>query len=103
MMIGITWLSRDGAEVKFYVDGKLETTSQITDNDKSSPGEAVVIGARLLDSGQVSRYIQASIDEVAIYLGALTEAEVLRDMQNGVLSVSTEGKLVTTWANIKSK
>ena len=53
-------VARSGGEAYVYVDGKLESKSSITDNDKSAPEESVIIGARLLDTGVVSRFFQGS-------------------------------------------
>lgn len=93
--------TRDGENASLYVDGDLEVSDQITDNDKSAPEEPAIIGARFLDSGQPSRFLQGSLDEVAFYNRALTEEQIKADIQSGVLAVSAAGKLATTWASIK--
>ena len=46
--------------------------------------------------------MDGTIDEVAVYSRALTEEEILSDMQNGVIfSVSPQAKLATTWGSLK--
>ena len=93
--------TRNGGDANLYVDGNLEIAEQITDNDKSAPEEPTIIGARLLNGGASARFLQGSLDEVALYNKALTEEQINADMQSGVLAVSAAGKLATTWASIK--
>ena len=44
-----------------------------------------------------------SIDEVAIWNRALSEAEIRTAMRRPLLSVSPKGKVATTWGSIKRK
>lgn len=90
---------------KFYVNGELleltnETGGPIDFTDMPDDSESV-IGGRRDPMGLI--HFGGIIDEVAIYTRALTQAEIKKDMEEGVeWAVSSEGKLATTWANIKA-
>ena len=47
-------------------------------------------------------FFKGLIDELKIFKGALTQAQVKDEMNEGIkLAVSPTGKLTTTWGNIK--
>lgn len=96
-----TWYHIAGAKQKdklrIYIDGK-----QIQEYNVPA---AHTQGAEKLYIGKTT-YGPAGfiIDELAVYNRALTEKEVLQDMEKQVLpvAVSPRGKLATNWAFIKS-
>lgn len=91
-----TW---DGKTIKLYIDGVL-------DRELACKGElvpnngALYIGAR----GGSDRYLTGALDEIKMYNYALTEDELLTDMDNPLLlNVEPKGKLTTTWARLKGE
>ena len=75
-------------------------------NDLTHPEYSLVMGC-LLDCGkQPGGFFSVSISQVALFTGvALTLEETNEIMDEGLvnimLAVSSEGKLTTTWANVK--
>ncbi len=90
-----TW---DGTTIKLYIDGELnkelECKGKLTANN-----EPLYIGAR----GGNQRFVNGALDEIKIYDYALTQDELMMDMENPVADVLPQGKLTTTWARIKTK
>lgn len=91
-----TW---DGNTIKLYIDGVLD--KQLDCKGELVPNNgALYIGAR----GGKERYVTGALDEIKIYNYALTEDELLTDMDNPLLlNVEPQGKLATTWARLKGK
>ena len=88
-------------ELKTYVNGVLEGTAEKSDPIQVKVDNHLAIGA---DIGADDRVYNGSVDEVAIYSRALTEAEIQEDMNRGILvtSLHAEGKLTATWASVKN-
>ena len=88
-----TW---DGGVLKSYIDGNLDAempcAGTILTND-----EPLFIGAR----GGKERFILGALDELKVYNYALSEAEIVKDMENPITAVEPNGKLATTWSIIK--
>ena len=81
-----------------YIDGELnkelECKGKLTANN-----DPLFIGAR----GGNQRFVNGVLDEIKIYNYALTEDELMADMENPTSDVLPQGKLTTTWARIKTK
>ncbi len=93
-------MTRDENEfLRGYIDGV-----QVVEGVSVAPGEnneGVSIGA---GGGGVRYWLIGSVDEVAIFDRALSEAEINELMNKGlqaVLAVSASGKLAATWGDIK--
>jgi hypothetical protein len=90
-----TW---DGGVLKSYIDGSLDAemscAGTILTND-----EPLFIGAR----GGKERFLLGVLDEIKIYNYALSEAEIVKDMENPITAVEPNGKLATTWSIIKGQ
>jgi hypothetical protein len=91
-----TW---DGSTIKLYIDGELnkelECKGKLTANN-----EPLFIGAR----GGNQRFVNGALDEIKMYNYALTEDELIRDMENpNAADVVPQDKLTTTWARIKTR
>lgn len=85
-----------------YVDGKKQTKAG-TEKEMNTDGATVPIniGSRLTGHS----FILGLMDEVAIFNVDLTESQInaiREDGLDGALSVNPEGKLATSWANIKT-
>lgn len=85
-----------------YVDGKKQTKNG-TDKDMNTDGTTVPIniGSRITGHS----FLLGLLDEVAIFNVDLTQSQI-NSIRNsglkGALSVDPEGKLATSWANIKT-
>ena len=94
-----------GASVQdhdLYVDGKQQTKDG-GDKDMNTDGATVAIniGSRLTGHA----FLLGLMDEVAIFSVDLSENQINAIRNNGIkgaLSVDPEGKLATSWANIKT-
>jgi hypothetical protein len=95
--------TRDGAEVKLYVDGNLAETGEITDEDRSAPDQPITVGCRRMNDGTPTHYFEGAVDELAVFTRALGEAEILQDMSGNLSAVSSSGKLATVWGKIKNQ
>ncbi len=85
-----------------YVDGKQQTKAG-GDKDMNTDGTSVPvnIGSRLTGHS----FLLGMLDEVAIFNVDLTESQINTIRNNGLkgaLSVDPDGKLATSWANIKT-
>ena len=89
----------DGEEEKIYINGVLENTVPRTGKIDVTGESNLAIGA---DRGGLTRVFNGTVDEVAVYNRALSEAEINKDMKDGVMAVSLKGKLATAWARIKA-
>ena len=78
------------------------------DKQTSSKGKLAILPNELVlgDEKGMSRFFIGTMDEVAIFNKALSEAEVKNFMNTNIdkfLSVESQSKLATTWANLKAK
>lgn len=86
---------------KLYIDGVLDAESA-PDVDPESNESPLYIGG--CDIGNY--WMTGTIDEVALYDRALSEAEIAELIADGLVSVAPVepiGKLSTTWSHIKSE
>jgi len=91
-----TW---DGATIRLFIDGNADASMDCAGT--LSPNDApLFIGAR----GGSGRFVTGALDEIKIYNYALSEAEILADMDSPVSSAAVEpgGKLAVTWGTLKS-
>jgi hypothetical protein len=91
----------DGAEMKIYVNGKLDVKEDrgAQNTDMATP---VLMGARFT-SGKPSEFLRGTLDEVILFNIALADdqiAEVMRGM-SPTKAVFPSGKLASVWGNIK--
>ena len=102
--LGEEWLflttTHDGKdEVSFYIDGSLDSTKKLP---TMAPVEhPLLVG----DDGQGNKGV-GTIDELAIFNVALTEAEIKKLMEGGiqsVLAIEPFDRLTSTWGNIKAQ
>ncbi len=90
----------DGKEMKIYVDGKLENSTDVQSGDINYPDRIFfTIGAYKDDNEDFSH--KGIIDEVRIYERALSEKEIDNNLKAEGLAVESTGKLSLTWGNIK--
>ncbi|MBD3182554.1 hypothetical protein GF312_09700 [Candidatus Poribacteria bacterium] len=88
---------------KNYVNGELDSENAVGGNIQENVDEGIVIGHNYSFD---NRWFEGVIDEVSIFNRALTEDEVM-DLFEGTIkeqyaAVSSDGKLASTWASIKS-
>ena len=89
----------DAKEFKFYVDGELEGTEPLTLNPDTSIAP-LSIGA----DSYASKPVLGLIDEVAIFNVALSHDDIKENMKGlKPANVEPQGKLSSTWANVKAK
>ena len=89
----------DGNNLKQYIDGNLDATVAISGKINSVKEVFRVGQAQTTLTSMIG-----SVDEVAIYKKALSENEILEDMEKGVVfPVSPAGRLVATWGMIKGE
>ncbi|MBC8231234.1 LamG domain-containing protein [bacterium] len=93
----ITLVTETGEGQTVYVDGK-EVGTHAYDHSDFDWQKIVWVGFSN-DAGQ--QYFDGIIDEPAYYNRPLEEKEVNEAMNYSVQAVSSEGKLATTWSNIK--
>lgn len=91
----------DGKEMKIYVDGKLENSTDAQSGDINYPDRIFfTIGAYKDDNEDFSH--KGIIDEVRIYDRALSEKEIENNLKAEGLAVESIGKLSITWGHIKN-
>jgi hypothetical protein len=86
----------DGAEIKLYVDGVLSASMACT-GDLLTNDDPLYIGAR----GGTGRFLNGALDELRVYDYALSEAQILDDMNNAT-PVEARGKMTTAWGSLKA-
>ncbi len=91
--------------MKFMIDGVAESTMEIDTNPIDADDGELYIGRDTCCDG---RFGDAIIDEVSIFNVALSAAEIKMIVDKGLsalllTSVEPEGKLSTTWANVKQQ
>lgn len=91
--------TREGGTIKLYIDGIEEATLDDVGFDVGTND------ASLHFMAHTNRFMGGILDEVLILRNAMSEAEIndlMSDGIEGVLAVSSAGKLPTTWAKIKN-
>ena len=89
--------AHDATDLKVYVDGVLEATQAMTGLGISKTG---YIGFD--DYTPAPEYFKGIIDEVAIYNRALSEDEIVQNMNaEGMAALSPTKRLALTWGEIK--
>ncbi|MEK7398996.1 MAG: LamG domain-containing protein [Candidatus Poribacteria bacterium] len=87
-----------GNKVKVYIDGKEDGVADAVDavyGDNTQP---------LVFMVHYDRWLKGSLDEVAIFNKALTEADiatVMKGLASGVSAVDSKGKLAVAWSQLK--
>ena len=91
-----TW---DGSTLRLYIDGNLDAEMDCAGTLLTNT-DPLYIGAR----GGSQRFVTGALDEIKIYNYALSEAEILADMDSPVSSAAVEpaDKLAVTWGTIKA-
>lgn len=85
---------QDAKKVRYYVDGEL--INEVDDNSQDiNSGQSIWIGEHL------NRFYKGLIDEVKVWNRPLSAAE-LEQSEQVPSAVDTDGKLTTTWGNIKT-
>jgi len=91
---------KGGEFLRMYIDGNLTNESKATATktlfDNNTP---LRIGTDFNDED--TRFFNGSIDEVAIFDRALTEAEIQKAMDGDIAPVNPGGKLALTWGGLK--
>ncbi len=91
----------DSKEMKIYVNGKLEGTSGVQSGPINYPDRIFFsIGAYKDDNEDFVH--KGMLDEVRLYDRALSEKEILNNMEAEGLAVEPAGKLSLTWGQIKA-
>ncbi len=88
----------DSGDVMIYIDG--EETHSGKGSGKLSAEWGVNAG---IGHHKNERWYQGLLDDYFIFNRALSETEINQIKDGKFLSVEPEGKLVTTWSNIKSR
>ncbi len=89
----------DGKTLRVYINGKLD--GEAPNNTPIAPSDLELwIGGD--DNGRPTDWFPGKIDEVRLYKKVLTEADIQRVMDTPA-DVKPQGKLTTTWANIKGQ
>ena len=87
-----------------YIDGDVASEMVINKTPLDADAGPVFIGN---DTCCAGRFGNGIVDEVAIFSVALEEADIKALMKNGlegtVLDVNVEGKMTTTWGNVKTR
>lgn len=97
-------LVADGVDGKIYINGKLIGFQP--ENFKLPKFKTVTIYIGAGENPNVHKVEDAIIDEVVIYSKALSEKELVENMNKGipgVLGVDPQIKLAATWGNLKAK
>ena len=91
----------DGAEMKIYVNGKLENTSDAQSGAINYPDRVFFSIGSYKDDNEDFVH-KGMIDEVRLYDRALSEKEVSNNLEAEGLAVEATGKLSLTWGQIKA-
>ena len=96
--------SYDGETARTYINGKKAAEKKLAKKDLVPSSKSLSIGVRG-DSKDV-QWMAGSIDEVAIYDSALSEADLAKAMGGlgaTMTAVSLQDKMPTVWAGLKVK
>ena len=91
----------DGAEMKIYVNGKLENTSDAQSGVINYPDRVFFSIGSYKDDNEDFVH-KGMIDEVRLYDRALSEEEISNNLEAEGLAVEAAGKLSLTWGQIKA-
>jgi len=92
-----------GKKLQVFINGKKSGDPDTFDGERQTNTEPLMIGR---EDSYAQNGLKGVIDEVGIFSVALTQVEVNSIMNNlyaGAFAVSPSGKLVTTWAHLKTK
>ncbi|MCG9129121.1 LamG domain-containing protein [Candidatus Poribacteria bacterium] len=92
-------ITHDGNTLMLYVDGEF-----VADKDVGKPDDKDNSDIRLASWRDPGWTFTGVLDEVAVFNTPLADKDLTHIMDNGLeeaLSVSSEGKLTTTWGNLK--
>ena len=92
----------DGKEMKIYVNGKLEGTSDVQSGAINYPDRIFFSIGSYKDDNEDFVH-KGMLDEVRLYDRALTEKEVSNNLKAEGLAVEAAGKLSLTWGKIKAE
>ena len=93
----------DGAFMKIYLDGEFLLKSfDLSDEIFAEVNDQALRIGCAKDRPQYT-FDNGSIDEVALWSRALTQAEIRTVMKGSMLAVSSTDKAATTWADIKQR
>ena len=97
-----------GEDSFIYRNGEQVGATVIQAEDLTHPEYSLVMGCLLDCDKQPGAFFDVSISQVALFTGVALTLEETNSIMNqglanilGVSSVSSEGKLTTTWANVK--
>lgn len=90
--------SYDGETMKIYLDGEVMGEEKRKFNFAGDNIASVWIGC----AKNKYTFVNGSIDEAAVWQRALSGTEIKQAMSGNFLAVSPNGKIATTWANIKT-
>lgn len=96
--------SWDGETVRVYVDGKMAGEKKLAKKDLAPSSKSLSIGVR--GDSKDTHWMNGSIDEVAVFDEALSEAALataMKGIATGGTPVEPRGKATTTWANLRSQ
>ena len=91
----------DGAEMKIYVNGKLENTSDAQSGAINYPDRVFFSIGSYKDDNEDFVH-KGKLDEVRLYDRALSEKEISNNLNAEGLAVEATGKLSLTWGQIKA-
>lgn len=89
----------DGSADKIYVDGELKSTNPRP--EKMVPDSDLPVYIGCVAPGQY--FFNGMLDDLAIYKRALSQQEIIQDMNAIVMPVESKGKLAVAWGEIKSQ
>ena len=89
--------SYDGKTMKIYLDGEVMGEEKREFNFAGDNIASVWIGC----AKNKYAFVNGSIDEAAVWQRALSGTEIKQAMSGNFLAVSPNGKIATTWANMK--
>ncbi len=89
--------SYDGKTMKIYLDGEVMGEENREFNFAGDNIASVWIGC----AKNKYAFVNGSIDEAAVWQRALSGTEIKQTMSGNFLAVSPNGKIATTWANLK--
>ena len=91
--------SYDGKTTKIYLDGEVMGDEKKEFNFAGDNIAPVWIGC----AKNKYAFVNGSIDEAAVWRRALSEAGIKQAMSGNFLAVSPNGRIATTWAEMKKR
>ena len=86
----------NGSEVRIYINGVVDNKQEFS-GELQHNGENFLIGTRTSDN----LHFNGVIDEVRIYNRALSDGEIIKNMNSKGLTVDFKKRLTLTWGAIK--